>query len=90
MSGVKAHIRDDAGDFGCRRCCGSCVVCGSCVARVLQEEKTSILRQKISELGPKMDLWNLARTRDGCKLPAKPGEPEQARNAVKPSPTEKR
>ena len=43
--------------------------------KVIREEKAGFLRRKIAELGPNADLWNLIRTLDGRKPPAKPAEP---------------
>ena len=43
--------------------------------RVIRDEKTAFLRDKIAELGPNQDMWGLIRVLDGRKPPAKPAEP---------------
>ena len=43
--------------------------------KTIREEKSSLLRRKIAELGTIADLWSLIRTLDGRKPSAKPAEP---------------
>ena len=45
--------------------------------RVIGEQKTAFLRNKIAEMGPNQDMWGLIRVLDGRKPPAKPAEPLQ-------------
>ena len=45
--------------------------------RIIREQNTAFLRQKIVEMGPNQDMWGLIRVLDGRKPPAKPAEPLQ-------------
>ena len=45
--------------------------------RVIREQKTDFLRNKITKMGPNQDMWALIRVLDGRKPPAKPAEPLQ-------------
>ena len=60
------HAADDVRNYGDAR---------KRADQILREEKSKFLREKISELGLNVDLWNLIRTLDGRKPPAKPAEP---------------